>query len=108
MFRKKLLLLLTILLFALCAHQDETSEANAHIIGFNPDKCICGWGWIITMDSDTIKSETESVGGIVGYEIHEAIAVYIELGDKVLDCSGSNPRYNKDYYEIKSIKIVEE
>ena len=90
---------------------NDTIHANAIVIGFNPEKCECCWGWIIQMGNDTIKTNNIIVGKTVGYEINEPISVYMELGDKEEDChafSRLNPTNNKDYFEIKEIKKIKE
>jgi hypothetical protein len=91
-----------------CEKQDEMLKGNAEIIGFNPYKCGCCWGWIIKIGNDTIKSDDVIVLDTFGYEINKSIPVYIEVGKKEKDCNafiGSNQ--TKDYYEIKVIKKLE-
>lgn len=86
-------------LMSSCKKDNSLNKSNAEIIGFNPDKCMCCWGWSIKIGNDTIKSDTVLIGELFGYEIKEPIKVYIVLGGIKDIC--------KDYYNIKEIKKAE-
>lgn len=84
-------------------HETSKTKANAEIISFNAEKCICCWGWTIKKGNDTIKIDSIPLDIQIGYEINNPIPVYIELDSKKRDCSFMN-RY--DYYRIKKIEII--
>jgi len=79
-------------------------KSNAKIIGFNPDKCGCCWGWTIKFGYDTIKSDDGIIGKIVGYNTDYPVNVYIEKGDLEQTCSGMGG-YN--YYGLKQLIKIE-
>ena len=116
MIRKYLWSFVLIMLFSAfisCDKSDKKSGdkwgTKAIIIGFNQEKCDCCWGWIIQMGNDTIMTDNSIVGEKIGYEINEPIHVYIELGEKEKECPilMPSPIYNKDYFEIRKIEIME-
>jgi hypothetical protein len=82
----------------------EKLESNAQIIDFNTDKCQCCWGWTIVVGNDTIKSDDEILGKIIGYQIKHPVNVYIEKGALKQTCSDLDV-YN--YYELKKIVPIE-
>ena len=84
-----------------CEKENDLANitANAQIIDFVPEKCYCCWGWVIKIDSDTIKADELPNSELIGYEITAPINVKIETGKKVIDC----PSNLFDYYEIKSL-----
>jgi len=83
--------------------------ANAEIIGFNSEKCACCWGWVIRVDSDTIRADELPNSERIGTNITKPIPVYIELGEKKLDCSSINddPMNSKSFYVIKQLKLLQ-
>jgi hypothetical protein len=96
-----------------CKH-DSSSEssplkANAEIIAFRSEKCVCCWGWVIRMGADTIKADMLPNSDLVGYNITTPIPVYIELGGIKQLCSAMNtddPFYRKNYYEVKRLHVI--
>jgi hypothetical protein len=96
-------LILVIFLSSCKKNDNNKTKANAEIIGFNSEKCMCCWGWNVKMGNDTIKIDRIPSDIQIGYEISKPIPVYIELGSKKYDCS-SLRRY--EYYEIKKIEII--
>lgn len=75
-------------------------KSNAELLGFNPDKCGCCWGWTIKIGNDTIKSDDTIIGETVGYNINYPVNVYIELGELEKTCTEQG---GMDYYDIKQI-----
>lgn len=75
-------------------------KSNATIIGFNPDKCGCCWGWTIKIGNDTIKSDDAIIGKTIGYKIDNPVNVYTETGSLKQSCSEVG---SYDYYELKHI-----
>ena len=111
-----ILLIVAIFIIAMLPSCDPTFEEintikpNAEIIGFNPDKCVCCWGWIIRMGTDTIKTDSLPKVDQIGFNFITPMPVYIELGRKKMDCSSmqwTNPVNNKDYYAIKRLELIE-
>jgi hypothetical protein len=104
----KKLVLLSLLLIGIgisCEKDEIPLKANAEIIRFNSELCMCCWGWTIKMGNDTIKSDSNIIGEVVGYESENPISVFIELGEKDNKCT--TPNYPRDYYEIKRIVKIE-
>jgi hypothetical protein len=95
--------LLMIMLLS-CEKNDNKTKANAEIIKFYAEKCMCCWGWDVKIGSDTIRIDDVIVGEIIGYAIEKPIPVYIELGDKEETCS-SYPM-NMDFYKIIKIEKI--
>ena len=98
----KKLILLSLVFIALitsCKNDNVSNGIDAEIIGFNPDKCMCCWGWTIKIGNHTIKSDNVIIGELVGYEIKEPIKVHIELGEIKATCG--------DYYNINEIRKTE-
>lgn len=108
--KKFIFIILSILTISTsCEKNENTQTSNAEIISFNPEKCLCCWGWTIIIENDTIKTDDVIIGETVGYEIINPISVYLELGEKIKTCSTSgliNPEYSRDYYEIKKIEVI--
>lgn len=86
-----------------CDKNDDSAKANAEIIGFNPDKSYCNWGWTIKVGNKTIKSDNAIIGETIGYEGTYPIKVYVELGNIENSCSV----YGIEYYQVKKIKKIE-
>ena len=88
-------------LFSSCEKENDLANitTNAQIIDFVPEKCYCCWGWVIKIDSDTIKADELPNSELIGYKITTPINVKIKTGNKVTDC----PSNLYDYYEIKSL-----
>lgn len=95
-------ILVVVALISSCKKDNGSNKSNAEIIGFNPAKCACCWGWTIKIGNDTIKSDNIGIGELVGYEIKDPIKVYIVLGGIKEMCG----QYG-EYYNIKEIKKVE-
>lgn len=108
---KIIFVILSILTIATsCEKNGNSQKNNAEIISFNSEKCICCWGWTIIIENDTIKTDNVIIGETVGYDITNPISVYLELGEKIRNCSNSgfnNLDFLRDYYEIKKIEIIE-
>ncbi len=87
-----------------CEKEDHLIDltTDAQIIDFVGEKCYCCWGWVIKVDSDTIKADELPNSDLIGHEITAPINVKIKIGEKKTDC----PNSAFDYYEIKSL-IVE-
>ncbi len=102
---KSYLILLILGIFLFSCEKNNQLNINAEIISFNPDKCSCCWGWLIKTGNDTIKSDDEIIGSVIGYEIINPIKVKIELGEKKQSCSGMENF--KGYYNIIKIEKVE-
>jgi hypothetical protein len=98
---KFLTIMFIIVSFLGCEKENDLANitTNAQIIDFVPEKCYCCWGWVIKIDSDTIKADELPNSELIGYEITTPINVKIETGNKVIDC----PSNLYDYYEIKSL-----
>jgi hypothetical protein len=79
-------------------------ENNAKIIAFNPDKCSCCWGWTIKIGNDTIKSDDELIGKIVGYKRDYPVNIFLEKGDFKQTCSDMG---GYDYYRLKTLIKIE-
>lgn len=84
------------------ANIDEL-KSNAQVIDFNTDKCNCCWGWTIKVGNDTIKSDDNIIGKIIGYDIDYPINVYMERGEMEQTCSNVGQH---NYYQIKRIVKV--
>ena len=98
----------TILFFLLigcisCDKSENSLKPNATIIGFNPDKCYCCWGWTIKTGIDTIKSDDIIIGETIGYNITYPVTVYIEIGELKNKCSDSGFT-NSDFYKVIKIE----
>lgn len=85
-------------MFVSCHKSDQPSASNAEIIGFNPEKCMCCWGWTIKIGDDTIKTRDTRLAGLAGYDITTPVPVYIELGARDKDCA--------TYFQIIQIEVV--
>jgi hypothetical protein len=97
---KKWSLIVIAFLFTLsCEKESSTKSKNAEIISFNPDKCMCCWGWTIKIGDDLIKSDDPRLEAIAGFDIEVPVGVHIELGTKDVQCDS--------FYEIKSIEIAD-
>ena len=83
--------------------QSDSKTINAEIIEFDMLKCGCCWGWIIKVESDTIKADYLPDKSIV--PIHNAeelpIKVKIQIGSKLNRCTK-----DYSYYEIKYIERI--
>lgn len=102
--------LLASCIFFSCENEELSLKGDAEIIGFNAEKCMCCWGWIIKIGNDTIKSEDIIISNVIGIEPDYPVKVYIELGEisqKCSDAGYTNPENLNDYYEIKRIEKVE-
>ena len=84
-----------------CEKENDLANitANAQIIDFVPEKCYCCWGWVIKINSDTIKADELPNSELIGHKITTPVNVKIKTGNKVIDC----PYNLYDYYEIKSL-----
>ena len=85
----------------------DNTTSNAKITGFVFEKCMCCWGWVITVNSHTIKAD--SIPGLSPYSnMIFPINAKITIGDKTRSCSeyGSDNNSFPDYYQIKSITII--
>ena len=103
------ILLLSILLISNCEKSKdlENLTTDAKIIGFVTEKCYCCWGWIINIDSRTIK--TDSLPGLNPSENLEfPINAKITIGTKTRDCSEYKFDMTSlpDYYQIKSFTLI--
>lgn len=96
-------IMLMIFLSSCLKHQNSNTKANAEIISFNAEKCICCWGWTVIKGNDTVKIDSLPHDVQIGYEINEPIPVYIELGSKIRGCSFMKMY---DYYKIKKLEII--
>lgn len=69
----KYTLLISILLISSCSKKDEDKGCliSGNVIGYNPDKCGCCSGWLITNDTDTLKfltvPENEELWDLVNF-----------------------------------------
>ncbi len=112
--RYQMLLLSIIVLFTSSCNKDSSAtsdnlKANAEIIAFRSEKCSCCWGWVIRMGADTIKADSLPNPDAIGYNIVNAIPVYIELAGIKEDCStlpSTDPIVRKSYYAIKRLDVV--
>lgn len=70
----------------------DPCDKDGKIIGFDPKKCGCCWGWIITVGKDTIKADKLPVTGndYFGYIGN----VKLNLGEKLDRCTNDYPYYN--------------
>ncbi len=52
-----IILLVSVLLISSCSKSkdDSVCQISGNVIGYNPDKCGCCPGWLITRDTDTLK-----------------------------------------------------
>ncbi|NTW33899.1 MAG: hypothetical protein HGB12_15000 [Bacteroidetes bacterium] len=87
--------------FTLSSTQVESQKLDGEIIGFDPLKCGCCWGWIIKIGNDTIKADNLPNKEIIAGIIDIPIKVKIELGEKLNRCT-----HDYHYYEIKYIEII--
>lgn len=87
-----------------CKKEDASSKANAVVIAFHAEKCMCCWGWDVKIGNDTIRIDDPIMADSVGFEIKSPIPVLIELGKKEEPCS-SYP-IGIDFYEVISIEEV--
>jgi hypothetical protein len=90
-----------IIFFLSCDKNDK--EANAQIIAFHAEKCMCCWGWDVKMGNDTIKIDSIPANIPIGYDIINPIPIYIELGPKKYDCSAFGMH---EYFHIKKVEII--
>jgi hypothetical protein len=97
-----LVTLISMILLTQC-EKNSQKTANAEIIRFNPDKCMCCWGWEVKIGEDTVKIDSMPGDLLIGHEVCTPIPVYIELGSKKRDCS-SLKKY--DYYNIRKIEVI--
>lgn len=81
----------------------ESNKQQGEIIGFDPDKRGCCWGWIIKIDKDTIKADKMPNKEIRPGKVEKPIKVYLEVGDKSEHCTKNHP-----YFVIKNIEIIKE
>jgi hypothetical protein len=107
---KKFYILLIINLLGLlsCERSENALQPNAEVISFNPEKCLCCWGWTIKIGDVFIKSADGIIGDAVGYEITKPVEVYMELGNLERICSDSGfPENNSiDYHKVLSIRVI--
>ena len=94
-------IILTCLLISCEKNVKPEIEGNGEILRFNPEKCMCCWGWDVKIGNDTVKIDSIPSGFQSPYEITNPIPVYIELGARILDCSKLN-KY--DYYKVIKIE----
>ena len=103
------ILLLTLVLITNCEKSKdlENLTTEARITGFVTEKCECCWGWIISVDSRTIKADS-----LPGFSLSDnlvfPINVRITIGTKSRDCSAFIIDNNSqpDYYKIKSFTLI--
>jgi len=97
-----LTLLALLLIISTCEKDLTNTTANAIVVDFVTEKCYCCWGWVIEVDSQTIKAD--SLPGLSPTEnIVFPFDVRIKIGDQSRDCSElSKP----DYYEIKECTLI--
>jgi hypothetical protein len=84
-------------------HVKPDIEGNGEILRFNPEKCMCCWGWDLKIGNDTLKIDSIPYNLQSPYEITNPIPVYVELGPRILDCSNLN-KY--DYYKVIKIELL--
>ena len=94
-----------LLLSMACAKNDNSTIKKAEIINFNPNKCMCCWGWTIKVENDTIKSKDAIIGEIIGYNIEYPVSVKIDLRGITKNCSIFSNSIN--YYEIVNIEKLD-
>jgi hypothetical protein len=58
---------------------------------------MCCWGWTILVGKETIKTTDPKLQEIVGFNISKPIPVFIELGERDIQCP--------EFYSLKSIKL---
>ena len=87
-------------------NKKDTTKANAEIIIFHAEKCMCCWGWEIKMNDSTttIRSYDSILSKTIGSEKKYPIPIYIELAEKEKNCS--KPHSVFDNYKIKKIKKI--
>lgn len=85
----------------------ENLTTDAKILGFVNEKCTCCWGWVISVDSRTIK--TDSLPGLSPSEnLVFPINARITIGIKSRDCSEYKLDMPTlpDYYQIKTFTVI--
>jgi hypothetical protein len=102
-------LLLSIFLISNCekTRDLENITTDAKITGFVTEKCTCCWGWIISVDSRTIK--TDSLPGLSPSEnMVFPINARVTIGAKSRDCSEYKLDMTTlpDYYQIKTFTLI--
>lgn len=82
---------LFVVLLAICllwsCKKDPPAHPNAEIYRFNPQKCMCCWGWYVQRDSDTFKIDQIPQGVQLSTQITAPIRVYIETGAERGQCT---------------------
>lgn len=84
-----LLLISVFLLGSSCNKGDASPKANAKVLSFSADKCMCCWGWTIQIGDSTIHSDDSKIADVIGYIITNPVDVYVELGSKDNLCDKS-------------------
>jgi hypothetical protein len=103
--RKIHLVLLVFFLITNCSYNNPEIWLKGEVVAFNPEKCMCCWGWDIKIGDKIIRTESGIVGSVVGYEIKKPVAVLIVLGEKEEDCSS---RFSDiDFYKITEIQLIQ-
>jgi hypothetical protein len=83
----------------------ENTDQKALLIGFNPDKCYCCWGWELKVGNDTIKSDFLPGIDITTYTEGFPQEVSLIIGKEERDCSAFLVNHFK-YYEIEKITLL--
>jgi hypothetical protein len=96
---------LLILVFSIsnCEKKDELVNltTDSQIVGFVTEKCFCCWGWVIKIDSRTIK--TEYIPKLnPSQDTVFPMNARITIGSKTVDC----PEKMFDYYEIEEFTLI--
>jgi hypothetical protein len=102
-------LLLSLFLISNCekARDLENITTDAKITGFVTEKCTCCWGWIISINSKVIK--TDSLPGLRPSEnMVFPFNARITIGTKSMDCSEYKLDLPTlpDYYQIKTFTLI--
>ncbi len=91
------ILLISVFLISSCSKtkDDNHCQISGSVIGYNPDKCGCCPGWLITNDTDTLKflnvPENEKLWDLVNYYGYPIPVQYDYMNDNS-SCS--------DHYKI--------
>lgn len=102
--RKIHLVLLVFFLITNCSYNNPEIWLKGKVVAFHPEKCMCCWGWDIKIGDKIIRTDSGSVGSIVGYEINNPVPVLIVLGEKEENCSTYFT--GLEFYEIADIELV--
>ena len=82
-------------------NKSSNIDYNASVIGFNPDKAMCQYGWTIIYQGRIVKSDDQIIGSTIGFNPKFPVDVSIQVNEKGHMC---NSMGHFDYISIDAIE----